>query len=360
MDFVKGLGGKGWLFVVAINWLLGAELHSAEVNVETLLTDINRKPAEQRLKSLMEGAKKEGIVYHYGSINAPDNDELTRAFNKQYPFVEVRYIRQGAEQIVNRAMTEYRSGVTSADVISKRGTFMPALWEEKIIASYKSPMTAFIRQDITDSDGLTAPTFATRYAMIFNVTVVKSGEAPKSYEDLLHPRWKGRLILDNDAHDWFAGMIDLMGEDKAAGFLRRLVTEQGLKLKRNHSLITQLTAAGEHDLFIDGYVHNAVEFKTKGAPVDFVFTNPTIVKPPSVIAISARTTRPHAAALMVDYYLSKPAQEIMAHKQARWTTRADVNWLTEPGTEIHVVSPLKWWGRRYSEVVELFRKTTAQ
>ena len=71
---------NGWLFFVAINWFLGAELHAAEVNVESLLADINRKPAEQRLKALMEGAKKEGIVYHYGSINAPDNDELTRAF----------------------------------------------------------------------------------------------------------------------------------------------------------------------------------------------------------------------------------------------------------------------------------------
>ena len=244
-------------------------------------------------------------------------------------------------------------------MISMRGTFMPELSEKKIIARYKSPMTAFLRRGFTDSEGFMATTFATGYAMIFNVTRVKPGDAPKSYEDLLQPRWKGRLVLDQDAHDWFAGLIDLMGEEKAAGFLRKLVTEQGLKLKRNHSLITQLTAAGEHDLFIDGYVHNAVEFKTKGAPVDFVFTNPTIVKPPSVIAISAKTTRPHAAALMVDYYLSKPAHEIMAHKQSRWTTRADVKWLTEPGTEIHVVSPLKW-GRRYNEVVELFRKTTAQ
>jgi len=351
---------KAFLFFVAISWLLGAELHSAEVNVETLLADINRRLAEQRLKALAEGAKKEGILYHYGSINAPDNDELTRAFTKQYPFLEVRYTRLGAEQIVNRAVTEFRSGVPSADVISMRGTFMPELWEKKIIVRYRSPMTAFLRRGFTDSEGLTATTFATGYAMIFNTTRVKPSEAPKSYEDLLHPRWKGRLILDNDAHDWFAGMIDLMGEDKAAGFLRKLVTEQGLKLKRNHSLITQLTTAGEHDLFIDGYIHNAVEFKTKGAPVDFVFTNPTIVKPPSAVAISAKTTRPHAAALLVDYYLSRPAQEIMAHKQARWTTRADVKWLTEPGTEIHVVSPLKWWGRRYSEVVELFRKTTAQ
>src|SRR5262244_2149691 len=153
-----------WLFVVAINAFLGAELLSAQVSVETLLTDINRKPAEQRLQTLTEGAKKEGIVYHYGSINAPDNDELTRAFNKQYPFVEVRYTRLGAEQIVNRAMTEYRSGVAGADVISMRGTFMPELWEKKIIARYRSPMTAFLRQSFTDSEGLTATTFATGYA----------------------------------------------------------------------------------------------------------------------------------------------------------------------------------------------------
>src|SRR5262244_2308244 len=261
---------KAFLVLIAMSWLLGAELLAAEVSVETLLTDINRKPAEQRLQALMEGAKKEGIVYHYGSINAPDNDELTRAFNKQYPFVEVRYIRLGAEQIVNRAMTEYRSGVAGADVISMRGTFMPELWEKKIIARYRSPMTAFLRQSFTDSEGLTATTFATGYAMIFNTTRVKPSEAPKSYEDLLNPRWKGRLILDNDAHDWFAGLIDLMGEEKVSGFLRKLVTEQGLKLKRNHSLITQLTVAGEHDLLIDGYVHIAVEFKTKGAPVDFI------------------------------------------------------------------------------------------
>ena len=348
-----------WILCLVTSWLLGTELHGAETTVESLLADLNRRPAEQRVKALVEGARKEGVIHHYGSINPPDNDELTRGFAKQYPFIDVRYTRLGAEQVVNRAVTEARSGVPSADVISLRGTFMPELIDKKIVARYKSPMTAFMRPGFTDPDGFMATTFATGYAMIFNTARVRPGEAPKSYEDLLQPRWKGRLVLDQDAHDWFAGLIDLWGENKAAAFLKRLVTEQGLKLKRNHSLITQLTAAGEHDLFIDGYIHNAVEFKTKGAPVDFVFTNPAIVKPPSAIAITSKTTRPHAAVLLVDFYLSKPGQEIMAHKQSRWTTRADVKWLTEPGTEIHVVSPSKW-GRRYNEVVELFRKTTAQ
>jgi iron(III) transport system substrate-binding protein len=330
---------------------------AAEVNIEALLADINRKPPEQRLKALIDGAKKEGLVSHYGSTNTPDNDEITRGFSKQYPFIEIRYTRLGAEQVVNRAMTEHRSGLAAADVISMRGTFLPDLMDKKVVVRYKSPMIAFLRKGFTDPEGTVATNFATGYAMIFNTTRVKPGEAPKSYEDLLQPRWKNRLLLDSDAHDWFAGIIDLMGESKAAAYLRRLVTENGLTLKRNHSLLTQLTAAGEHDLLIDGYIHNAVEYKNKRAPIDFVFTNPTIVKPPSVIAITARSTHPHSAALLLDYMLSKETQELMAQKQGRWTTRADVKWLTEPGTEIHVVSPIKW-GRRYNEVVELFRKVT--
>ena len=139
-----------WLIFVVASWFFGAELYGAEANVESLLADINRKPAEQRLKALLEGAKKEGVIHHYGSINTPDNDELTRGFAKQYPFIEVRYTRLGAEQVVNRAVTEYRSGVPSADVISLRGTFMPELLDKKIIARYKSPMAAFLRPGFTD------------------------------------------------------------------------------------------------------------------------------------------------------------------------------------------------------------------
>jgi iron(III) transport system substrate-binding protein len=336
--------------------LFVAPAYSADV--EALLADLNRKPPEQRTRALIEGAKKEGLVSHYGSTNTPDNDEITRGFMKQYPFIEIRYTRLGAEQVVNRAMTEHRAGLAGADVISMRGTFLPELLDKKIVARYKSPMVAFLRKGFTDPEGFMASNFATGYAMIYNTTRVKPGEAPRSYEDLLQPRWKNRLLLDSDAHDWFAGMIDLLGEAKAAAFLRTLVTENGLTLKRNHSLLTQLVAAGEHDLLIDGYIHNAVEYKTKRAPIDYVFTNPTIVKPPSVVAITSRSTRPYSAALLVDYLLSKQTQELMAQKQGRWTTRADVKWLTEPGTEIHVVSPIKW-GRRYNEVVDLFRKVTS-
>jgi len=218
-----------------------------------------------------------------------------------------------------------------------------------------------LRKGFADKEGYLAGVYATGYTMIYNSNMVKTSDVPKSYEDLLNRRWKGRLVMDAEGYDWFAGMIDLWGEAKASGFLKRLTQDQDLKFLTggSHTHMTQLVAAGEHDLLIDGYVHNAVDLRSKAAPINYVFMNPTIVKPPSTVSVAAKAPHPYAAALLVDYKLSRKSQEMMAQKQGRWTTRSDVKWLTEPGTDIHVVSPMKW-GRHYNDVVTLFRKITGQ
>jgi len=332
-----------------------------KADVEGLLEGLNRKPAAERTKILVEGAQKERVVYYYGSTSLSDTQDVIRGFKQHYPFVEVRFTRLGGASVANRIITEYRANMHNVDVVSLRGTFVPELADKKIIIKYKSPMVPFLRKGFADTDGYLAGVYATGYTMIYNTSRVKPGDVPKSYEDLLSRRWKGRLVLDAEGYDWFAGIIDLWGEEKASQYLKRLTQEQKLKFQTggSHTHMTQLVAAGEHDLLIDGYVHNAVDLKSKGAPIDFIFINPTIVKPPSTVSIAAKAPHPYAAALLVDYKLSKPSHELMAHKQGRWTTRSDVKWLAEPGTDIHVVSPMKW-GRRYNDVVTLFRKITGQ
>ena len=106
--------------------------------------------------------------------------------------------------------------------------------------------------------------------------------------------------------------------------------------------MTQLVATGEHDVIVDGYVHNAVALKEKGAPIDYVVMNPTIVRPPSIIAILARAPHPYASALFLDYHLSKEASEIMVKSQGRWAPRKDVPWTVEPQGDLHVVPALQW------------------
>lgn len=285
--------------------------------------------------------------------------DLVKGFNREYPFIEVRYTRLGAPALVSKISSEYQGGVYNSDVVSVRGTFFPELISKKIVSKYKSPLAQFLRKGFVDSEGYLSSYYATGYTMIYNVTKVKPSEVPKSYDDLLAARWKGRLVMDRDEYDWLAGMIDLMGQNKAVALLARLVNEQKLILKRGHTLITQLVAAGEHDLFVDGYVPNAIQFKAKGAPIDFALTDPTVVKPPQSIGITSKPLHPYSAALLIDYHLSKQAQEIMSQKQGHWTTRKDVKWLVEPGGDLHVMSPLDW-GRKYNSLAELFRKTSGQ
>ena len=123
--------------------------------------------------------------------------------------------------------------------------------------------------------------------------------------------------------------------------------------------MTQLVATGEHDVIVDGYVHNAVALKEKGAPIDYVVLNPTIARPPSLIAILARAPHPYAAALFVDYHLSKEASEIMVKNQGRWAPRKDVPWTVEPQGDMHVVSALEW-GPKMRKLVDLFNKSIGQ
>ena len=221
-------------------------------DVETLLSEINRKPAEERLKLLIEGARKERMLSFYGSAPISTSQDVINAFNKLYPFIEIRYTRLGAPALVSRVSTEYQGGLNNCDAISVRGTLFPELIDKKIIAKYTSPMTKVMRPGFADKEGYVASIYSTGYAFIYNTRNVKAAEIPRSFEDLLHPRWKGRLVMDREEYDFFAGMIGVMGPNKAAAVLKRLVEEQGLVFKRGHTLISQLVAAGETTCLLMG------------------------------------------------------------------------------------------------------------
>jgi iron(III) transport system substrate-binding protein len=328
-------------------------------DVETILSELNRKPAEERLKLLIEGARKEHVLSFYGATPISFSQDIINAFNKLHPFIEVRYTRLGAPALVSRLSTEYQGGLNNCDVVSVRGTLFPELIDKKIVAKYTSPMASAMRPGFADKEGYISSIYSTGYAFIYNTRNVKAAEVPRSFEDLLHPRWKARLVMDREEYDFFAGMIGVMGQNKASALLKRLVEDQGLVFKRGHTLISQLVAAGEHDLFVDGYVQNVIQLKPAKPPIDLVFPNPTLVKPPSALAVTSKAPHPHAAALLVDFYLSKEAQEILSQKLGYWTVHNQVRWLQESPNELYIIPQLEW-GRKYNQLVENFRKIIAQ
>jgi iron(III) transport system substrate-binding protein len=328
--------------------------------VEDALAELNAKPSGEREKILIENARKEGTVTFYAATNLRDTQEVVAGFNKRYPFIKVAFSSLGGPGVLNKISTEYRAGAYQADVVNLTGTYVPELIDKKILARYRSPMLPFLRKGFVDPEGYWPGVYAIGYTVIYNARRVPANDIPKRYEDLLNPRWKDNMIMDMEAHDLLAGLIDLWGENKATAFLRRLASEQRVRFSRqSHSFMTQLVATGEHDLIVDGYVHNAVAFKEKAAPLDFVMMNPTFIRPPSTIAIASRSAHPHAAALLLDYHLSKEASEIMVRNQGRWAPRKDVPWSVEPQGETHVVSALQW-GPKLRQLVELFNKSVGQ
>jgi len=333
---------------------------SLGATVEETLAALNAKPAAERQTILVENAKKEGSVNFYAATNLRDTQEIVTGFNKFYPFVKVGITSLGGPGVLNKVTTEERAGVTIADVVTLTGGYVPELIEKKMLAKYRSPMVPFVRKGFVDSDGYWPGVYAIGYTIIYNTKRVAQKDAPKRYEDLLEPRWKNNLVMDAEAHDLLAGLIDLWGEAKATSFLKQIAQDQKVTFSRqSHTFMTQLVATGEHDVIVDGYIHNAVALKEKGAPIDYVVMNPTIVRPPSIIAIVARAPHPYAAALFLDYHLSKEASEIMVKSQGRWAPRKDVPWTVEPQGDVHVVSALQW-GPKMRKLVDLFNKSVGQ
>jgi iron(III) transport system substrate-binding protein len=348
------------LFFLTLLCVAVSANQSVGATVEETLTALNAKPAEERQKILIENARREGSVNFYAATNMRDTQEIVAGFNKFYPFVKIGITSLGGPGVLNKVTTEERAGVALADVVTMTGGYVPELIEKKMLAKYRSPMVPFVRKGFVDAEGYWPGVYAIGYTIIYNNKRVSQKEAPKRYEDLLQPRWKNNLLMDAEAHDLLAGLIDLWGESKATGFLRQIAQDQKVTFARqSHTFMTQLVATGEHDVIVDGYVHNAVSLKEKGAPIDYVVMNPTIVRPPSIIAIVARAPHPYASALFLDYHLSKEASEIMVKSQGRWAPRKDVPWTVEPQGDVHVVPALQW-GPKMRKLVDLFNKSVGK
>ncbi|HMF50078.1 MAG TPA: extracellular solute-binding protein [Candidatus Saccharimonadales bacterium] len=357
---IGSLGQSISLFFLAVLGIVVSARQSIGATVEETLTALNAKPVEERQRVLIENARKEGNVNFYAATNMRDTQEIVAGFNKVYPFVKVGITSLGGPGVLNKVTTEERAGVALVDVVTMTGGYVPELIEKKMLAKYRSPMVPFVRKGFVDAEGYWPGVYAIGYTIIYNNKRVSQKDLPKRYEDLLQPRWKNNLLMDAEAHDLLAGLIDLWGEAKATSFLRQIAQEQKVTFSRqSHTFMTQLVATGEHDVIVDGYVHNAVALKEKGAPIDYVMMNPTIVRPPSIIAILARAPHPYASALFLDYHLSKEASEIMVKSQGRWAPRKDVPWTVEPQGDVHVVPALQW-GPNMRKLVALFNKSIGQ
>jgi len=287
---------------------LGAETAGASKNAA-----IYRYQGADREKLLVEKARGEGVAVVYTSMNLNDSVPLTEAFEKKYG-VKVSLWRGSSEKVVQRAVAEARAGRYTADVFESNGPELEILYREKLLEEFYSPaFSALPPQAFPKHRQWVADRF-NFFVLGYNTKLVAPSEVPNSYEDLLNPKWVGKLCVEANDVEWFAAVVKAMGEEKGVAYFRKLA-DMKPQLRSGHSLIVELVSAGEMPMAVTLYNHNIERSKRKGAPMEWKALQPAFGRP-NAIGVARYAPHPHAALLFADFVLSTEGQEII-HKVGR-------------------------------------------
>ena len=278
-------------------------------NTEAKLAAVEKLPAAERQQKLLEGAKSEGEAVIYANMDVTAMKPLTDGFMKRYPGVKATSVHISGAAIITRIESEARAGRSLSDVVLSGQLGVLALLERKIFGRYRSPEREHYRDGYKDKDGLWTAYMNNVMVSVYNTRQVKKDEAPRGLEDLLKPRWKGKLAMDSQSYVWFGTIMQHLGEEAGLRFMRRL-NEQSLAHQRGRRLMTQLVAAGEFDMAVETNLNSVLSLSRQGAPLWFAPAPPFFLTP-SLVFVNASAPHPFAGALFTDYLLSEEGQKII-------------------------------------------------
>src|ERR1700737_1335070 len=288
-------------------------------------------PAEAITPQLIEAAKKEGKVVLYSAMDLPVGEKLGKAFEAQYPGIQVQMERSGSERLFQRIDQEFASNIHAADIINSSDASHFITWKKN------GWLARFITEDIAqhflpeyrDPDGMFATTRIYLSSIAYNTNLVKPEHAPKSFADLLDPKWAGKLVK---GHPAYSGTI------MTATFqmVRELGWEYFEKLSKQRVMQVQSStdppkklSLGERAVMADGNEYGIVLLKEAGQPVEPGYPaegRPTISGPTGIF-----TTAPHpnAARLFQAWLHTRETQQFFIDFTAQYSVHAQVQ--SKPG-----------------------------
>jgi iron(III) transport system substrate-binding protein len=268
-----------------------------------------------RQKVLEDGARKEGTVVIYsGMIVNQLLRPLTEAFEKTYPFIKTRYWRGDSNQIVVKVHAEMQANRLEADLVE--GSGMPtAIGGSKIVLPFHSPLLEALPKEDIAPDRTWAATRLRYIGLGYNTKFIAKNEAPKTYDDLLDSKWKGKMAwhAGSDASGALVIISSLLatwGELKTDAYLAKLARQDITPLSVSNRQVVDQVILGEYRIGLGISAHHPVISASRGAPSATVLLDPV----PSLIdciQVLKGTKHPHAAMLFVDFMLSTEAQRLL-------------------------------------------------
>jgi iron(III) transport system substrate-binding protein len=303
-------------------------------------------------EALIEGAKKEGTLVFYTSMTADQAQKVLDAFKAKYPFVQPKIFRAVGERLLTKIMAEAQAGKYEFDAVQSAESQAYFLKKKNLLLKYVSPEVKSIQKPFFDPEGYWAAVYIMPNVIAYNTSMVNRNEVPKSDEDLLNPKWKGKMAMDYTKPEWFAWKVRRMGEEKGLAYMKKLGAQE-FRLYPGISLLTHLLAAGEFPLVLNTYLHNAEEVKRKGGPVDWIAQDPVFTKF-QPLGIGVKAQHPNAAKLFVDFMFSEEGQKIIA-SFGRVPTRRGVTTKVEGLDKLNYIIDDIGAGDDFNKNFELFR-----
>ncbi|MEP7208426.1 MAG: extracellular solute-binding protein [Casimicrobiaceae bacterium] len=266
--------------------------------------------AADRTEKLFAAAKKEGTFTWYTSFAEKDIPPVVEPFKKKYG-IEVRSWRASTEKVLQRTLTEASAQRYDVDLIHISAPEMEALHREKILQPVSSPAFKDLLPEALPAHREWVTTLLTVWVQAYNTNAIKKEDVPKSYKDLLDPRYKGKLGIEVEDQEWFSTVAKSMGEQQGIQFFRDLVAKNGMSVRKGHTLLTNLVVSGEVPFGLTVYNYMAESAKKKGAPVDWIALDPAVARANGQ-GIARRAPHPNAAALFYDYFITEAQPQLLA------------------------------------------------
>jgi iron(III) transport system substrate-binding protein len=350
---------KFWSFSAASLFLvaLGSPHVASAQNRESALAALTKLSPAERQARILEGTKKESGLVWYSSTTAEDALALSKKFHEQHPSIQIQHFRSSSEKLLERILAESRAHAFKADIVSLPELELSIMIRRKLLARYQPSENSFYPPETKDPRGYWTGLYTSAWVPAFNTKMVPKDAAPKSYKDLLSPKWKGGIAMDNEPYNWYVISLGYLekrdGKEAAADYMKKLAAQQ-LQWRKGHSLIGQLMAAGEFPLAAELQVHTVERTKAQGAPVEWSVLDGVIPISKVGAAITSTGNNVYTSALFYDFLLSRPGMETIRASR-RIPTRPDV---TAPYLKPYKLIPFEQQVMDdFDKYVALFRAT---
>jgi ABC-type Fe3+ transport system substrate-binding protein len=291
--------------------LVGANARAADLTI----AEVAALTGPDRQKILEEGARREGEVAWIGSFNEDNAKPILDRFAQIYPFIKVNRVRMDSTKALQRLLAEFRAKSARTDLITTSAVV--DLKRAGAVQAFKTPSLDVYPAEDKDPEGFYAPFIFYYFGLAaYNTDQVSRADAPRSYDDLLDPKWKGQIVTaagSSGLNFWISFLRMQWGDAKATAYLEKLATQKLITRSESARTVFGMTISGEHKIMINPFLNHVGEAQKKRAPIDVAMVDP-VAYMASPILLGKLSPHPNAAMLLVDFLLGPEAQTILRDK----------------------------------------------